>query len=194
MTPFHVDQGFPEVSIQPLRSWLEEKGIPLEIKEFDTYTMITDHSFKQNSPCAVCSRLRRGILYSYANEHGYTKIALGHHRDDLNETLLMNMLYAGRMAGMPPKLKSRESGIVIIRPMCYLNKKQIQEAFEMLGAPIVENRFCEEMKKNTRGDIRTLLTELAEKNPKIPENLAASQKNIRLSQLSDQDLWDFTSY
>ncbi len=191
--PFHVDQKFPGFSISPLEDWIENQGLRLEIHEFDTFSLIDKKQFENDSPCAVCSRMRRGILYTYAKKNGFSKIALGHHRDDLNETLLMNMMFSGRMASMPPKFKAQDGKNVVIRPMCSVSKELIVRVFETLEAPVIKNSYCEKREKSSRKYIHSLLEQLRLKNPTILNNLAASIKNIHPSHLMDSDLWDFRS-
>ncbi len=186
-----VDQKFPEVSIESFQSWLKCQSIALKVVEFDTYSLINNKDFKKESPCAVCSRLRRGILYSFAKNNGFNKIALGHNRDDLNETLLMNMLFSGRISGMPPKLMAKDEYNTVIRPLCFVPKSVIVERIQELGAPILKNDFCGNRQDNTRQFIRKLLHELQEQNSKISENLLASQKNIHPSHLMDKHYWKF---
>ncbi|MBU2514727.1 tRNA 2-thiocytidine(32) synthetase TtcA [bacterium] len=189
LTAVFVDQNFPEFSIKPFQLWLENQSIGLKIVKFDTFSLIRDKDFKKDSPCAICSRLRRGILYSYAKNNGFNKIALGHNRDDLNETLLMNMLFSGRLSGMPPKFRTKDGYNTIIRPLCYVAKKAISERIQELKAPIIKSEFCDKRQDNTRQFIRNLLQELENHNPKIADSLLASQKNIHPSQFLDKHYW-----
>lgn len=186
-----VDQKFPKLAIAPYQSWLSRQGIKLTVVEFDTYSLIKQKTISGKSPCAICSRLRRGILYTYARNHGFSKIALGHNRDDLNETLLMNMFFSGRISGMPPKIKA-DKGQIIIRPLCNVPKSLVTERAQELGIPVVSSDFCEEKKDNSRQLVRKLLQDLEQHNSKISENLLASQKNVNLPYLLDTSQWHYT--
>ncbi len=191
LQPVLLDQKFPGMEISPFKEWVKQVGFDLTILEFDTYAKIKEKTQSDHSPCQICSRLRRGILYSYAAKNSFNKIVLGHNRDDLNETVLMNMLFAGKMATMPPKLVSDDGQNTIIRPLCYVSKKRIEAYAIEVGCPVVNNSFCTERINGSREKVKKLLNDLETFNPKIPGSLLTSLKNIQLSQLMDKNHWDF---
>ena len=135
--------------------------------------------------------MRRGIIYRYAEEHGYTKIALGHHRDDLIRTVLMSMLYNGDIRSMPPKLLSDNKKHVVIRPLCYVQEKDIITFANEQSFPIIPCNLCGSQENLARKKVARLIDQLAEENPKVPSNLLHALQSIKPSQLMDQDLWDF---
>ena len=122
---FTLDQSQPGWDDSKLKDWLKKHDIPHEVLTKDTYSIVKDKVPEGKTYCSMCSRLRRGIIYKYAEEHGYTKIALGHHRDDLIQTLLMSILYNGNVRSMPPKLLSDNKNNIIIRPLCYVQENDI---------------------------------------------------------------------
>jgi len=191
LVPVFLDQKFPRLDPAPFKNWLNSIGFELTILEFDSYRMIVEKTRKNKSACGICARMRRGILYSYAFDNGFNKIALGHNRNDLNETVLMNMLFSGKMSGMPPKLRSKDGKNTLIRPLCYVAKDMIEQYGAEARIPILENTFCDEKGGGTRSLVRNILKDLDTKNPKTGENLIASLKNVHLSQLMDKNLWDF---
>lgn len=191
LQPVLVDHGFPGSESCHFAEWIKQQGHNLTILKCETYQMAKENLKKGKSPCQICSRLRRGVLYTYAASNGISKIALGHNRDDFNETLLLNMFYSGKLASMPPIYKASDNQNIVIRPMCYLSKNQIRNYAEFLNAPIVENSFCRDIPNNSRYLIRNLLDNLGAENPKIGGNLLAAQSNIIPSQLMDRNHWGF---
>jgi tRNA 2-thiocytidine biosynthesis protein TtcA len=135
--------------------------------------------------------LRRGIIYRYAEEHGYTKIALGHHRDDLIRTLLMSIFYNGDIRSMPPKLLSDNKKHIVIRPMCYIQEADIIDYANMQAFPIIPCTLCGSQDNLARKRIGRLINDLAQDNPKIPSNILHAMQSIKASQLMDQDAWNF---
>lgn len=193
LQPFLVDHEFPNVSYDIFKKWIGSIGHKLIIEKFDTYSLFGKENLQNRSPCQLCSRLRRGILYSFARKNEFSKIALGHNRDDLNETVLLNMFYTGKLAGMPPKLLAEDGINQIIRPMCLIAKEQIIKSCKNQNIPIVRNTFCEQIPNNARYRIRQLLSDLQQDNPKIKANLLASLGNIVPSTLMDNRLWNHTN-
>ncbi len=191
LQPVLVDHKFPGTDIEPFAEWVGKQGLYLKILECATFNMVKINLETGKSPCQICSRLRRGTLYTFARQHHYNKIAMGHNRDDFNETILLNMFYSGRMAGMPPKLKAKDGANIVIRPLCYVSKDLIKACGQILQAPLIENTFCLEIANHSRYEIRRLLKQLEDKNPKIAGNLLAAQSNIIPSQLMDKQMWDF---
>ncbi len=191
LRPVLVDHGFPGSETSHFAEWIKQQGHKLTILKCDTYQIAKQNLKEGKSPCQICSRLRRGVLYAHAVEKGISKIALGHNRDDFNETLLLNVFYSGKLASMPPIYKASDNQNVVIRPLCYLAKNQIRLYAETLNAPIIENQFCRDIPNNSRYLIRNLLAKLEKDNPKISGNMLAAQSNILPSQLMDRNHWDF---
>lgn len=187
-----VDQKQPGFDGEAYRRWVEGLGINFHMIEEDTYSIVVDKTKAGKAYCSLCSRLRRGILYNYAEKHGYTKIALGHHRDDLNETLLLNMFYAGKISSMPPKLHSDDGRNTVIRPLCFVPEKWIIGYVGELNVPIIPCNLCGSQDGLKRKKIKALLSQLEEDKADIGTTILTSQKNIRPSQLLDRDLWKFS--
>lgn len=179
--------GFPEHVIP---EYLEAEGYEYRIVERDTYSVVTDKIPEGKTYCSLCSRLRRGILYDTAVELGATKIALGHHRDDIIETLVLNLLYSGQLKAMPPILRSDDGRNVVIRPLAYCAEEEIAEYAELMAFPIIPCDLCGSQENLHRKRVKRLLAELHDDNPKVKGNLMASLKNVRVSHLLDRDLWD----
>lgn len=188
---FTLDQTQPGWNDAPLRLWLEESRIPFEILQRDTFSIVVDKVAQGKTYCALCSRLRRGVIYRYAREHGYKKIALGHHRDDLIESLLMSILYNGEVRSLPPKLLTDDKKHIVIRPLVYCQEQDIIEYAAEQNFPIIPCGLCSNQKKSMRANSKLLIQQLAAHNPKIPSNMLHAAQRIRPSQLMDQDLWDF---
>lgn len=188
---FTLDQAQPGWNDSILRQWLADRNIPHEILTRDTYSIVKEKIPEGSTYCSLCSRLRRGIIYRYAEEHGYTKIALGHHRDDLIRTVLMSMLYNGDIRSMPPKLLSDNKKHVVIRPLCYAQEKDITTFANEQAFPIIPCNLCGSQENLARKKVARLIDQLTEENPKIPSNLLHALQSIKPSQLMDQDLWDF---
>ncbi|HVT63124.1 MAG TPA: tRNA 2-thiocytidine(32) synthetase TtcA [Legionellaceae bacterium] len=188
---FTLDQSQPGWQDQALRDWLEQRRIPYEILTRDTYSIVKEKIPEGNTYCSLCSRLRRGIIYRYAEEHGYTKIALGHHRDDLIRTLLMSVLYNGDIRSMPPKLLSDNKKHIVIRPMCYVQEKDIIAYAKEQNYPIIPCTLCGSQDNLVRKKITQLIDALTLENPKIPSNILHALQSIKPSQLMDKELWNF---
>ena len=188
---FTLDQAQPGWDDSKLRAWLDERSIPYEILKRDTYSIVKEKIPEGQTYCSLCSRLRRGIIYRYAEEHGYTKIALGHHRDDLIRTLLMSILYNGDIRSMPPKLLSDNKKHIVIRPMCYVQEADIITYANAQAFPIIPCTLCGSQDNLARKRIGRLIDELAADNPKIPSNILHAMQSIKPSQLMDQGAWNF---
>lgn len=141
--------------------------------------------------CSLCSRLRRGIIYNYAVEHGFNKIALGHHRDDLIRSLLMSVFYNGSIQSMPPKLLSDDKRNVVIRPMCYVQEQDIITYAQKQHFPIIPCNLCGSQENLARKRMARLIDDLASENPKVPANILHALQNIKPGKLMDKSLWDF---
>lgn len=188
---FTLDQGQPGWDDSALRTWLEDRKIPHVILKRDTYSIVKEKIPEGQTYCSLCSRLRRGIIYRYAEEQGFNKIALGHHRDDLIRTLLMSMLYNGEVRSMPPKLLSDDKKHILIRPFCYVQEKDIIEYAKAQAYPIIPCNLCGSQENLMRKRVGKLIDELAQENPKVPSNLLHAMQSIKPSQLMDSSLWNF---
>ena len=188
---FILDQGQPGWDDSKLRAYLESKNVEHEIYKQDTYSIVTDKLPATKTYCSLCSRLRRGVIYSYAKKHNFNKIALGHHRDDLIQTLLMSIFFNGEVCSMPPKLLTNDKKHIVIRPMVYCQEKDIAAFARLQNYPIIPCQLCGSQKNLSRKKVATLIEKLALENPKIPSNILHALGNIKPSQLMDQNLWDF---
>lgn len=180
--------GFPE---HVLPNYLTEQGVDFRIIEEDTYSIVKDKVPEGKTTCALCSRLRRGILYRVAKELGATKIALGHHRDDMLETLLLNMFYGGKMKSMPPKLVSDNGEHVVIRPLAYAREKDIARYAAAREFPIIPCNLCGSQENLQRKVIKELLQQWDKKFPGRIESMASALQNVVPSHLADNQLFDF---
>jgi tRNA 2-thiocytidine biosynthesis protein TtcA len=184
----HLDQGQPGYDGAPLARWLAEQGHAHRILREDTYSVVIDKLPAGKTYCSLCSRLRRGVLYSAAQELGCTKIALGHHRDDAIETLMLNMMYAGAMASMPAKLLSRDGRNVVIRPLLYAAESVIARYAELMRFPILPCNLCGSQENLKRKQVKALLGELEKLAPSVRESMIAAMGNLKPAHLLDRDL------
>lgn len=182
--------GFPE---HILPNYLEQKGIDYYIIDKDTYSVVKQKVPEGKTTCSLCSRLRRGSLYGFAEKIGATKIALGHHMDDIVETLLMNMFNNAKLKAMPPKLLSDDKRNVVIRPLSYCREKDIEQLSEVKNYPIIPCNLCGSQENLQRKQIKKMLNTWDQESPGRVESVFRSTQSISLSQLSDHDLYDFTS-
>lgn len=190
---YTLDQSQPGWNDQALREWLENNRIPYEIETRNTYQVVKEKIAEGKTYCSLCSRLRRGNIYRYAEEHGFTKIALGHHRDDLIETLMMSILYSGQVRSMPPKLLTDNKKNVVIRPMVYVQEVDIKSFADEQQFPIIPCNLCGSQDNLARVRVKRWIQQMAEQNPKIPSNMLHALQSIQPSQLMDKSLWDFQS-
>lgn len=188
---FTLDQAQPGWNDSALRQWLNERDIAFEILTRDTYSIVKEKVPEGKTYCSLCSRLRRGIIYRYAEEHQFNKIALGHHRDDLIQTLLMSILYNGDIRSMPPKLLSDNKKNIIIRPMCYVQEADIIAYAKEMAYPIIPCNLCGSQENLMRQRVGQLIQSLADENPKIPSNILHALQSIKPSQLMDHNYWNF---
>ena len=188
---FTLDQAQPGWNDSALKQWLSSRNIEHEVLTRDTYSIVKEKIPEGNTYCSLCSRLRRGIIYRYAEEHGFNKIALGHHRDDLIRTVMMSMLYNGDVRSMPPKLLSDNKKHIVIRPLCYVQEQDIISFAKEQDYPIIPCTLCGSQDNLARKRIGQLIDTLAKENPKIPSNLLHALQSIKPSQLMDQNLWNF---
>ena len=188
---FTLDQAQPGWGDADMRAWLEKRKIPYEILTEDTYSIVKEKIPEGKTYCSLCSRLRRGIIYSYASKHGFTKIALGHHRDDMIRTLLMSILYSGEIKSMPPKLLTDSKDHIVIRPLAYCQEKDIIQYMKEQQFPIIPCTLCGSQEKLVRKRVTKLIDQLCEENPKVGSNMLHALQSIQPSQLMDKKHWDF---
>ncbi len=182
--------GFPE---HVLPQYLRSRAVPFRIEEQDTYSIVKRLIPEGQTLCSLCSRLRRGILYRVAGELGATKIALGHHRDDMVATLLMNMFFGARLKGMPPKLVSDDGRHVVIRPLAYVAESDLERWAAHRRFPIIPCTLCGSQPNLQRAQIRQMLREWERHHPGRIDNMAAAMGRITLSHLSDRNLFPFAT-
>lgn len=188
---FTLDQAQPGWDDTGLKAWLTQTRIPFEILKRDTYSIVKEKIPEGQTYCSLCSRLRRGIIYRYAEERGFNKIALGHHRDDLIRTLLMSIFYNGQIRSMPPKLLSDNKKHIIIRPLSYCQEADIAAYAQAMQFPIIPCNLCGSQENLMRKKIKGLIDQLALENPKVPSNMLRALALIKPSQMMDKTLWDF---
>ena len=180
--------GFPE---HVLPEYLRQQGVPYHIIERDTYSVVKRVIPEGKTMCGLCSRLRRGTLYGFAERHGMTKIALGHHRDDIIETLFLNMFYGGKLKAMPPKLLSEDGKHVVIRPLAYCKERDIENYASAMEFPIIPCTLCGSQEHLQRKVIKDMLRTWEKQTPGRLETIFASMRNIVPSHLADVGLFDF---
>ncbi len=180
--------GFPE---HILPEYLGSLGVDYHVIEQDTYSIVLDKTEPGKTFCGLCSRLRRGNLYAYAESIGATKIALGHHRHDLMETLFLNMFFGGKLKSMPPKLLSDDARHIVIRPMAYCKESDIARYAEMKQFPIIPCNLCGTQANMQRQEIKNMLNDWERKHPGRLDVLFKSLLNVAPSQLGDTRLFDF---
>ncbi len=180
--------GFPE---HVLPQYLTELGVPFHIIENDTYSVVKRVIPEGQTTCSLCSRLRRGSLYGYAKQQGVTKIALGHHRDDILETFFLNIFYAGKLKAMPPKLRSDDGHNIVIRPLAYCKEKDIAQYAEFKAFPIIPCNLCGSQENLQRQVMKKMLENWDKNTPGRLESIFSSLQNVAPSQLADNDLFDF---
>ncbi len=180
--------GFPE---HILPAYLTGLGIPFHIENQDTYSIVKDKIAPGKTMCSLCSRLRRGILYRVADELGATKVALGHHRDDMLQTFFLNMFFGGKLKGMPPKLVSDDGRHVVIRPLAYVAEKDLTRWAEHRQFPIIPCTLCGSQENLQRKQVGAMLREWEKKHPGRIENMFSALQHIVPSHLMDARLHDF---
>ncbi len=180
--------GFPE---HVLPQYLESLGVNYHIIERDTYSVVKRVIPEGKTTCSLCSRLRRGTLYGYAEANGITKIALGHHRDDILETFFLNIFYGGKLKAMPPKLLSDDKKNIIIRPLAYCREKDIERYAAQRNFPIIPCNLCGSQENLQRKAMKEMLTSWDKQFPGRLETIFSSLQNVAPSQLADSQLFDF---
>lgn len=187
----NLDQKQPDFPEHILPEYLESIDVPYHVIEQDTYSVVKRVIPEGKTTCGLCSRMRRGALYAYAEEHGYNKIALGHHRDDILETFFLNMFHGGQIKAMPAKLKSDNGKHIVIRPLAYSREKDIAEFSALKEHPIIPCNLCGSQTNLQRVQMKAMLNQWDKEFPGRVETIFNSLKNIRPSQLLDGQLFDF---
>jgi tRNA 2-thiocytidine biosynthesis protein TtcA len=189
----NMDQKQPGFPHTILPDYLESRGIAYDIIEKDTYSLVKRIIPEGKTMCSLCSRLRRGTLYGYAERHGFNKIALGHHRDDIIETLFLNMFNGGKLKAMPPILRSDDGKNVVIRPLAYCAEADIASYAQWKNFPIIPCDLCGSQDQLQRQKIKQMLAEWS-RHPGRIENIFRSICNVAPSQLADKKLFDFEQF
>lgn len=180
--------GFPE---EVLPNYLDALGVPYYIVNKDTYSIVKSVVPEGKTTCGICSRLRRGTLYGFAEEIGATKIALGHHKDDIVETLFLNLFHGGRLKAMPPKLLADDKRNIVIRPLAYCREKDIVEYAEEKKFPIIPCNLCGSQENLQRQNIKQMLAEWDKQSPGRTDNIFSALTKVSPSQLADATIYDF---
>ena len=189
----NLDQKQPGFPSHILPEYLEKLGVEYKVVEEDTYSIVQDKLVEGKTTCSLCSRLRRGILYRTAKELGATKIALGHHRDDILETMFLNMFYGGKLKGMPPKLVSDNGEHVVIRPLAYCREKDIIKYADLADYPIIPCNLCGSQPNMQRQNIKQMLNTWDTQFPGRIESMFTAMQNVVPSHLADFNTFDFKS-
>jgi len=187
----NLDQKQPGFPAEILPNYLESIGVDFKIVNEDTYSIVKDKIPEGKTTCSLCSRLRRGILYKTAKELNVTKIALGHHRDDILETLMLNMFYGGKLKAMPAKLGSDNGEHIVIRPLAFCNEQDLINYAQLKAFPIIPCNLCGSQPNLQRQNIKVMLQEWQIKFPGRIESMFTATQNIALSHLGDGELFDF---
>lgn len=189
LVPVHVDQKQPDHDPQPLVDFVHDRGHRLHVESDDTYSIVRAKIPEGKSPCPLCSRLRRAVLYRVADELGCDKIALGHHRDDAIVTLMLNLVFSGQLKAMPPKLVSDDGRHVVVRPLIYCAEDAIAQLAKARAFPLLPCGLCGSRPDQQRKAIDALLQDLDARHPGARANMLAALANVRPSHLLDPGLW-----
>jgi tRNA 2-thiocytidine biosynthesis protein TtcA len=189
----HLDQKQPGYDADVLPNYLRDVGVAFHIIEQDTYSVVRRVVPEGKTMCSLCSRLRRGSLYTFAAENGFTKIALGHHRDDIVETLLLNLFYQGTLKAMPPKLRSDDGRNIVIRPLAYCAESDLAEYATFCAFPIMPCNLCGSQENLQRKAVKSMLAEWEKKHPGRIETIFGAIGNVAPSHLMDTALFDFAA-
>jgi tRNA 2-thiocytidine biosynthesis protein TtcA len=191
LSAVHLDQKQPGYDPQVLPRYLRALGVPFHIIEQDTYSVVKRVIPEGRTMCSLCSRLRRGALYEFAGKQGFTKIALGHHRDDIVETLFLNLFHQGTLKAMPAKLRSDDGRNILIRPLAYCAEDEIAEYAAQRGFPVMPCNLCGSQENLQRKAIKAMLGDWEKKFPGRRESIFRAIGNVQPSHLADTGLFDF---
>ncbi len=189
----NLDQKQPDFPSQILPAYLENIGVPYQIVERDTYSIVKEKVPEGKTMCSLCSRLRRGVLYTTAKELGATKIALGHHKEDILETFFLNLFFAGKLEAMPAKFKADNGENIVIRPLAYCREKDIQQYADLRQFPIIPCNLCGSQPNMQRKVIKNMMTKWEEEFPNRTEIIFTALQHIHPSHLFDQTMYDFAN-
>lgn len=187
----NLDQKQPNFPADVLPNYFEKLGVEYRIVEADTYSVVKEKIPEGKTTCSLCSRLRRGIIYTTAKELGANKIALGHHRDDIVETLFLNMFFGAKMKAMPPKLATNDKKNVVIRPLAYCSEKDIASYARQMAFPIIPCDLCGSQENLQRQKVKDMLTAWEREQPGRINNIFRAITNVEPSHLADFNLYDF---
>lgn len=189
----NLDQKQPGFPADVLPEYLRSLGVPFHVIEQDTYSVVKRVIPEGKTMCGLCSRLRRGALYRHAAEHGCTKVALGHHRDDIVETLFLNLFYGGRLKAMAPKLRSEDGRHIVIRPLAYVAERDIARYARARRFPLIPCTLCGSQENAQRRAIKQMLAQWEREHPGRTESIFSALRNIEPATLADPELFDFAS-
>ncbi len=181
-----LNQKQPGFRCEPFVLWVQSLNIKITVLEEDTYSIVTNKIPEDKTYCSLCSRLRRGILYSYAQDKGFNKIALGHHRDDLIETLFLNLFYSGRLATMPPRLQANNGKNIVIRPLSYIKEAELINLSRQWKFPVIPCNLCGSQDGLKRQKIKQMMNQLRKDNPTLDGSLLKAMSNVQLNYLLDR--------
>jgi tRNA 2-thiocytidine biosynthesis protein TtcA len=187
----NLDQKQPDFPGHVIPDHCKKIGVPFKVLEQDTYSVVKRVIPEGKTMCSLCSRLRRGALYTFAHENGYNKIALGHHKDDIVATFFLNLFFGGRMAAMPPKLKSDDGRNIVIRPLAYVREHDIEAYAGLKQFPIIPCNLCGSQENLQRKQVRRQMQQWEQEHPDRIEKIFAALTNVAPSQLADPKLFDF---
>jgi len=189
----NLEQKQPDFPAEVLPNYLRGVGVPFHVIEQDTYSVVKRVIPEGKTMCGLCSRLRRAALYRYAAENGITKIALGHHRDDIVETLFLNMFFGGKLKAMPPKLRSADGRHIVIRPLAYVAERDIERYARVREFPLIPCSLCGSQENLQRMEIKKMLREWEQQYPGRTESIFSSLRNVVASHLADPRAADFSA-
>jgi tRNA 2-thiocytidine biosynthesis protein TtcA len=189
----NLDQKQPDFPAHVLPEYLRSLGVPFRIIEQDTYSVVKRVIPEGKTMCGLCSRLRRGALYRFAAEQGMTKVALGHHREDIVETLFLNLFFGGRLKAMAPKLASEDGRHIVIRPLAYVAERDIERYARGRDFPIIPCKLCGSQDNMKRREVKAMLSGWEKEDPGRTDRLFRSLQNVTPSHLADRELYDFAN-